>query len=137
MNEVSKQFLVDGLKSCLILNEQINILLDGYVYLVAEYDTYVGNTAFMQRQLSDARTSITELSELLIMIKKQMTMFNDGISLYKHKTFQMNVINEVALHLDMIHGLLEYYQIFPEGYSAKTIVSSLRDITCCVQHFDN
>jgi hypothetical protein len=117
-----------------VINTQVNKLLDGYEYLVETFSD-IDNSNLFRRQLLDAKTSFTEISEIMILVKKMISSINQGTPLRGNATFKNEVLDEFILHLDMIRNLLKDYEIHPEGYNATKIANAIISIRNCVMSY--
>lgn len=131
MNEEKQIILVAALHSMTAINSQVIKLLDGYEYLVDTFTDIDGSNLFRQ-QLLDAKTSFTEISEIMILIKRMVSLINQGTPLHGNSAFKTEIMDEFILHLDMIRNLLKDYEIHPEGYSAETIATAIIRIRRCL-----
>lgn len=134
MSHDEQFLLVDALKGMQAINAQVNLLLDGFEYLVATVSELDSSLLF-QRQIKDGAQSMSELSELMIVLKKLVVSINNGVPLRQNKQFKQELISEMILHMDMIRSLLKDYEIHPEGYSAVKIAEGMICIKTCLLHY--
>lgn len=134
MSKDEQFLLVDALKGMQLISTQVNLLLDGFEYLVSTIST-VDSSLLFKRQIKDGAASMTELSELMTVIKKLVTSINYGTPLRQNKVFKQELISEMILHMDMIRNLLKDYEIHPEGYSAAIIANSMIAIKKCIMNY--
>ena len=133
MSKGEQFLLVDALNGMQLISTQVNLLLDGFEYLVST--STVDSSLLFKRQIKDGAASMTELSELMTVIKKLVTSINYGTPLRQNKVFKQELISEMILHMDMIRNLLKDYEIHPEGYSASIIANSMIAIKKCIMHY--
>lgn len=134
MNDEKQVILVAALHGMSAVSSQVNKLLDGYEYLVDTF-TEIDDSNLFRQQLLDARTSFTEISEIMILIKRMVSSIHQGCPLYGNQDFKKEVLDEFILHLDMIRNLLKDYEIHPEGYSAETIATAIISIRQCLMSY--
>ena len=134
MSKGEQFLLVDALNGMQLISTQVNLLLDGFEYLVSTIST-VDSSLLFKRQIKDGAASMTELSELMTVIKKLVTSINYGTPLRQNKVFKQELISEMILHMDMIRNLLKDYEIHPEGYSASIIANSMIAIKKCIMNY--
>jgi hypothetical protein len=134
MNDEKQVSLVAALHGMAAVSSQVNKLLDGYEYLVDTF-TEIDESNLFRQQLLDARTSFTEISEIMILIKRMVSSIHQGCPLHGNQAFKKEVLDEFILHLDMIRNLLKDYEIHPEGYSASTIATAIINIRHCLMSY--
>lgn len=134
MNDEEQVILVAALHSMSKLSDQVNKLLDGYEYLVDTFSE-IDHSNLFRHQLLDAKTSFTEISEIMILIKRMVSSINQGSPLHGNPAFKTELMDEFILHLDMIRNLLKDYEIHPEGYSAEEISTGIIRIRRCLMRY--
>lgn len=134
MNDEKQVILVAALHGMAAVSSQVNKLLDGYEYLVDTF-TEIDDSNLFRQQLLDARTSFTEISEIMILIKRMVSLAHLGSPLHGNPAFKKEILDEFILHLDMIRNLLKDYEIHPEGYSASIIATAIISIRKCLMSY--
>lgn len=134
MHHEEQRLLINAVKGMQVVNDQVNLLLDGFEYLVSTVSEH-DSSNFFKRQISDASTSMKELSEQMVLIKRLVTSINNGQPLFKNKPFKLEIVSEMILHMGMIRNLLKDYEIHPEGYNAVNVANAVIDIRKCLMHY--
>lgn len=134
MTHEEQALLIDALMGMKEISHQVNLLLDGYEYLISTVGEFDGSNLYA-RQIKDGAQSMAELSELMVIIKKMVITINNGTPIRQNKSFKNEVLLEMILHMDMIRALLQEYEIHPEGYSATIIAESILDVKKCLLHY--
>lgn len=136
MNSEDQEILKNALFGMADVAEQVNILLDGFTYLTELFDTgTLERSNFTERQISDAMSSLRDMSEHMSNIKLIVNKVHNGTPIRQNTEFKLDTINEFILHMDMLRSLLMDYEIHPTGYNAVTIGVGMMRIKKCMLHF--
>lgn len=135
MDEVSTEKIANALKSMLVLNEQVNFLLDGYLSFVENVELLNPQVSMVTEQLRTANTSVRELADLMTVIKKMVIFISDGVPIRNNKALRQHITSELVLHIDLIFYLLTQYEIRPDEYSAMKVGGALLTIEEMFTHF--
>lgn len=109
-------------ESALELNKQINFLMDALDFYVERTEFNISDAAY-----KDVSCSITELGILPKMLALELTAWKAGIEpTLSWLGFEINVLNELAIHFSAIASFLLQKQIDVEPYNHAAVIESLR-----------
>jgi hypothetical protein len=134
VQQEEQDILIAALRGMEVISQQVNLLLDGYEYLISTIGE-LDHSLFFQRQVKDGSVSMASISEQMLLIKKMVISVNDGNPIKGNRPFKNEVLTELTLHMDMIRNLLQDYEIHPEGYSAVKIATALLNIRQCINRY--
>lgn len=120
--------LQNAINAAIVLDQQLNVLLDGYDFYVARYGGVPGE----EQPIEDATVSIKELGKLPLDIAIQMASWRkDQEPQLSRLGFELYVINEFTLHMFAIYSLLERKGIELEKLDLEKVSEAFAALRDC------
>ena len=133
MTEEQKYHLAKAIDAAVRLDQQLNILLDHYDFYTQRYEGLNEKQKFM---LVDLQHSIRALGTLPRQLGLTLLAWRSGADpVLSKQGFEVNVLNELAIHMYAISEFFKRQHIDIEPFSSAEVISAIADIVRANQVF--